>query len=219
MKNILVYGDGDVLKNYSIAFGCCGVVCHFQKSDKIDREYDGMLLAGGGDMHPCFYGQNLSCCNHIDMARDIFELNLIDYFTFNKLPIFGICRGIQVINAALGGTLIQDIDSGTAHSYDEETGDRIHEIRALKDGFLYPIYGERFPVNSAHHQAIDRLGDNLEIAAVCGDGVIEAVFSQRYKIYGLQFHPERMAFSNMRGDTADGSGIFRFFAEVLEQNQ
>lgn len=214
MKKILIYGDEAILKNYKEAINCCGAIPCFQQNDNIKMSCDGLLLAGGGDIHPALYHQDITHCNQIEPQRDLDELRLIHYFKKKQLPILGICRGLQVINVAFGGTLFQDIPCADIHCYKPETGDQIHPVRATKDDFLYQLYGEVFTVNSAHHQGIDRLGEQLQVSARSEDGVIEAISCPQSHIYGVQFHPERMAFSHKRNDTVDGRRIIEFFLSL-----
>lgn len=214
MKKILIYGDEFILKNYKEAISCCGAIPCFRQDSRVTTGYDGLLLAGGGDVHPALYHQDITHCNQIEPQRDLDELHLIHFFKKRKLPILGICRGIQVINVAFGGTLLQDIPTADLHCYKPATGDQIHPISAAKDDFLYRLYGSEFTVNSAHHQGIDRLGDQLQVSAFSEDGVIEAISCTRLPIYGVQFHPERMSFSHKRNDTVDGRFMIEFFLSL-----
>lgn len=126
--------------------------------------------------------------------------------------MLGICRGVQLLNVALGGNLIQDLPTVSYHRRDPERGDRVHTVSAGEGTFLSSLYGREFAVNSAHHQALGRLAPDLNLAAVSvDDGVPEAVECPEKRIYGVQWHPERMAFAQRRPDTVDGSRIFRFF--------
>lgn len=119
------------------------------------------------------------------------ELELIARFSQSGKPILGICRGIQVINVAFGGTLIQDLPNAVEHQHNEATGDQVHQVTAPAGSFLHELYGERFSVNSSHHQAIDRLAPGFAVAARCTDGTVEAIAWPEKAIYATQFHPER----------------------------
>ena len=119
---------------------------------------------------------------------------------------------MQLLNVALGGNLIQNLPTVSYHRRDPERGDRVHTVSAGEGTFLSSLYGREFAVNSAHHQALGRLAPDLNLAAVSvDDGVPEAVECPEKRIYGVQWHPERMAFAQRRPDTVDGSRIFRFF--------
>ena len=163
---------------------------------------DALLLSGGADIHPRLYGQPINGAMDIDEARDEYELSLFRRFFDAGRPILGICRGEQLINAALGGTLRQHIDG---HSR-IEGADRIHAVRT-DDAQLRSLYGERFDVNSAHHQAIDRPGEGLRVIARSEDGTVEAVRHETRPVLAVQWHPERL------GD--NGASLLRAFLENL----
>lgn len=214
MKKVYIYGDEKILVNYKNAIELCGGEPFFSTTPSRSQDCDALLLAGGGDIHPALYGQELYDCNNIDMKRDKDETELIRAFILTGRPILGICRGIQILNVALGGTLIQDVENTERHQYDAVTGDRVHCVTAHKNSFLEMLYGDSFVVNSAHHQAIDSPAKGLNISALSCDGVIEAVENKQKKLYAVQFHPERMAFKNKRNDTVDGRCIFDFFLRL-----
>ena len=121
--------------------------------------------------------------------------------------------GGQILNIFLGGTLIQDLPDGIRPFHRWKGGDAVHLIRAEEDSLLHRWYGEVFPVNSYHHQALDRLGAGLRATAWSESGVIEAVEHENRPVLGVQFHPERMAFANRREDTVDGEAVFRWFLQ------
>ena len=120
-------------------------------------------------------------------------------------PVFGICRGVQLLNVALGGTLHQHVEG---HSKVDGV-DGLHATRA--EGFVEKIYGRRFMVNSAHHQALDRLGRGLRAVQWAEDGIVEAVEHRSLPIWGVQWHPERLEEGWRCRDTVDGLRILRFF--------
>lgn len=147
-----------------------------------------LVLPGGADIHPRFYGQELRGAREIDEARDEYELAVFRRFLEEGKPILGICRGAQLINAALGGTLLQHIDG---HGKTPDGADGTHPVRT-EDGQLLRLYGERFTVNSAHHQAVDRPGEGLRAVAWAEDGTVEAIRHVSLPIFGVQWHPERL---------------------------
>lgn len=161
---------------------------------------DGLLLSGGCDLAPQLYGTEPKCkIGAIDHERDRADMALF-YRAYEKgAPILGICRGCQLINVALGGSLYQDIESevpgAISHSQESLAFQRHHTIQLTSDSRLLQIFGKQeVQVNSLHHQAIDRLGDGLKITARSSDGIIEAVEgveSERY-LHAVQFHPEQM---------------------------
>jgi putative glutamine amidotransferase len=161
---------------------------------------DGLILSGGADIHPSFYGQIvLERCGEIDEERDRFEVELIHASRSRDLPFFGICRGLQVLNVALGGTLYQDLSyrSGTnpAHmSARERRGEPAHPVAITPGSRLACLIGSReLPVTSTHHQVIRDLAPDLAVSAVAPDGVIEAVEGPGRFFLAVQWHPERMA--------------------------
>jgi len=166
-------------------------------ADKL-KECDGLLLTGGDDVHPQFYGESEREGDRYNLERDWFEFKLLDIAFAKGIPILGICRGLQLTNVYLRGSLVFDIQTviGTNHRKDENTGeDRLHSVFIFDDSKLFKIVGEREGiVNSSHHQSADRLGDNLRINAKCDDGVIEGLEwdgDDRFVLL-VQWHPERM---------------------------
>jgi putative glutamine amidotransferase len=150
---------------------------------------NGLLLAGGGDVDPSFYNERDEGSDNIDRERDEWEIELIEKFGEEGKPILGICRGIQVLNVALGGSLYQDIKG---HSCGKEL---CHLITIKEGSLLYEILGgvEQIEVNSSHHQAIKDLASSLEATAWSEDRYIEAVEGKGEEfLLGVQFHPERL---------------------------
>ncbi len=191
-----LYGEGVILA------GGMPVAAFFdaRHSALYAEAFDGLLLTGGGDVHPSRYGQRPGEAElDIDTERDALEFSLFDAFFRMKKPIFGICRGMQLINAALGGTLIQRLP-GEGH------WKNTHMIN-LRGDFL-PFYGMEIEVNSVHRQAVEKLGTGLSVCAVAQDGVIEAIYHDAAPIFGVQWHPERM----LRGK----AGMARLFEKFLD---
>jgi putative glutamine amidotransferase len=162
---------------------------------------DGVLLAGGVDMDPSTYGaERTPLCGVIDTARDTVELQLAQWAIEDGKPLFGICRGLQVINVAMGGSLYQDIcaeyPEAIKHDYFPTTGfarDHLaHEVTLEAGSRLQKVFdGPRILVNSMHHQGISRLGAELRPVAVAPDGLIEAIESPNgHYLVAVQWHPE-----------------------------
>jgi putative glutamine amidotransferase len=182
------------------------------------EQYDALLLAGGEDVDPCFYGRENIACFGIDRDRDKSEIALVRDFMAAGKPVFGICRGQQVINVALGGTLIQHLSTAEDHSDFRPGGsDRVHSTAAASGSFVADIYSERLIVNSSHHQGIDSLAQDLEAVQWAEDGVIEACRHRNAAVYSVQWHPERMCFEHTRTDTVDGAGILRWFVKIAAE--
>src|SRR5918994_602172 len=172
--------------------------------DELIAVIDGLLLSGGPDVDPVRYGDSYvhPATYGIDPDRDQFEIDLFDSARRHGIPTFGICRGIQVMNVALGGTLIQDV--ATEHPGAADIGHRQHE-RGLEDSAVghalsavepapLPIFGNNdLGVNSFHHQAIRDLAPNLVPVAYSPDGLVEAVVLRgNSEVFGVQWHPELM---------------------------
>lgn len=168
----------------------------------LDR-IDGLLLSGGDDVDPFTYGHEDAGSIGADRAVDDWEIELVQRARRRLVPTLAICRGMQVLNVAHGGTLRQHIwAEGTPHPpLDGLTPDEVlaggHAVGLTPSGRLAAIYGTTsLDVNSIHHQAIDDVGDGLEVEAVASDGVIEAVGSTdpSWWSVGVQWHPERTRF-------------------------
>jgi putative glutamine amidotransferase len=155
----------------------------------IPDNFSGLILSGGGDVHPDIYGGNPSLCVSVDRARDELEFELLKVAFARKIPILGICRGIQVLNVFLGGTLLGHIEGHSA----VEGEDRRHAVNITPGTRLRAILGtESLEVNSAHHQALRELGKGLIVSAAANDGTIEAVeLPGDHFVIGVQWHPER----------------------------
>lgn len=165
----------------------------------------GILLSGGSDIHPGRYGRSIDIgyCKNVDERRDLLEEELIEMALHNRIPLLGICRGQQMINVAMRGTLYPDLKSSykgvLPHS--DDSGDVYHEIDVAKDSLLYRITGVLSgQVNSAHHQAIKRIASGFISVANSKDGVIEAIEASESLdhpfLIAVQWHPERMEISN-----------------------
>jgi putative glutamine amidotransferase len=157
---------------------------------------DGLLLQGGADVSPRAYGEEPlkpEWCG--DPVRDAYELELVHEFMEAGKPILGICRGMQLINVALGGSLYQDLPTQCPESQGHETPDydrNVHEVRFTAGGKMkdwFKVDGGQ--VASIHHQAVHRLGKDVVVEATAPDGVVEAIrWSGRSFVCGVQWHPE-----------------------------
>ena len=163
---------------------------------------DGLLLQGGADMSPSSYGeQPINPLWAGDAVRDQYEIELFHEFVTQGKPVFGICRGHQVINVALGGKLYQDIatqcgDDMNDHRQEAKYEHNFHEMRILPDTWLSRLYPgvEVKRINSIHHQALKSLGEGLVPEAVSEpDGLVEAIRWEGHSfVVGVQWHPEFM---------------------------
>ncbi|MGH9240156.1 MAG: gamma-glutamyl-gamma-aminobutyrate hydrolase family protein [Vicinamibacterales bacterium] len=165
------------------------------------NEVDGILLPGGDDVLPSLYGADPHpTFDAAEPGRDAYELELATRAGDADLPLFAICRGIQVLNVARGGTLVQDIPSELPDAIPHEVRDTpftiAHDVWVSDGTLLHTLLRERIdgdacPVNSRHHQAVQKVGSGLVVSATAPDGVIEAVEdpSKRFCV-GVQWHPE-----------------------------
>jgi len=208
---IQVSGEPGHLDNYCAAIRGAGGEPVAGYCPAPDLTCAGLLLCGGGDIECSLYGQEDRGSQPPDRERDRAELALFRAFYEAGRPILGICRGMQVINVALGGTLIQDLPDGQRPFHGGGKDDRVHPLRAEEGSLLCQLYGPVFHVNSSHHQAVDTLGQGLRASAWAESGFAEAVELPERSILGVQFHPERMSFRHRRLDTVDGAAIFTWF--------
>ena len=167
-------------------------------SEDAYADINGLLLTGGPDIDPSYYGEEVHETTEIEPDRDELELLLFKRSIEKDLPVFGICRGIQVMNVAIGSSLYQDIPSQftdhLTHKILEDEDDSWHDIKIQSGSLLNEITGETSTeVNSRHHQALKVVGDGFRVTAQSKDGIIEAIedTSKRFMV-GVQYHPERM---------------------------
>lgn len=159
---------------------------------------DGLLLTGGGDLHPNSFGAAWHpSLIYVNEARDNFEMPLCRQVLEENLPVLGICYGIQIMSVAMGGNMYQDIPSEYPKKslrHKIKRGDSAHEIQIEPNNRLREIIGKSSEqVNSAHHQAIKDVGDGFVVTARSPDGVIEAIENpSKDFVLGVQYHPERM---------------------------
>ncbi len=162
---------------------------------------DGILLTGGGDVRPSLYGEPAhGTFDAAEPGRDDYELELARRALAADVPLFAICRGIQVLNVALGGTLVQDIQNQLAESVNHTLAEPAfaiaHDVWIAEGSLLERLMRERLesdtcPVNSRHHQSVKALGKGLVVSATAPDGVIEAVEDPGKRFcLGVQWHPE-----------------------------
>lgn len=207
MKKILItpYADGPrfglhgdymnaVLKEGGLAYTLPHTIDE-QVLDAYLEQADGLLLSGGGDVNPARYGEERSpLCGEGSDTRDAMEIHLCRRALEKKIPVLGICRGVQVMNVALGGTLHQHVAHAQNHDRCDQPADAVHSVTLLEGTRLSRIFGrEILGVNSRHHQAVKDTGKGLVLSAVAEDGTIEGVeLPGDYFFLGVQWHPESM---------------------------
>lgn len=200
------YKEYRLNKSYSkaiISAGGLPVILPVISDETIIKEYikeiDGLLLTGGADPDPLIYGENpLPFTGSIDPLRDSFELEIFKYAFQEKLSILGICKGIQIINIAMGGTLYQGLDSQREgvfkHNQEAPSWYPTHNVKIEADSYLNQIVKqEKIKVNSNHHQSIKDVSSKFLVSAKAEDGVIEAIeIGEERFVMGVQWHPETM---------------------------
>lgn len=194
---VYISGNPELFRNYHRAVERAGGTVQF---GGVPHICDALLLPGGGDLEAWRYGQENWDVRNPDPERDEAELSLLEQFVQKQKPVFGICRGLQVINVFFGGTLIQDL---SGHSM-VRGADRYHSVNTADKDLLHLCGGERILVNSAHHQAIDRIGEGLRAIQWAEDGTVEAVRHEMLPILAVQWHPERLGMPV-------GNRLFQYF--------
>lgn len=151
-----------------------------------------LILPGGGDITPAFFGEHNNGSKNIDTELDILQFQALEYALQKNIPILGICKGMQLINVAFGGTLIQDMPASSSfHRYIEK--DQYHITHIQEGSVLHKLYGREAYVNSAHHQCVKALGKELVPIQWCPqDNCTEAIIHEQLPILGVQWHPERL---------------------------
>ena len=177
--------------------------------DSILNLADGIILTGGEDIYPLMYNDtnNIKLSGEFDFRRDTLEKKLFDYAFNNKLPLIGVCRGMQMMNVASGGTLFGDLPTEIGDSImHRNNGEVMHNIMVTNNNIdnismIFPVNGKVLPkkqffkVNSWHHQGLKEIAENIIVIAESYDGLPEAVVINK-KVHpfmiGVQFHPERL---------------------------
>ncbi|MEO7103511.1 MAG: gamma-glutamyl-gamma-aminobutyrate hydrolase family protein [Gemmatimonadaceae bacterium] len=189
-------------------------------ADAVMERLDGLVLTGGADVNPALYGERPHPkLGQISDIRDGWEIALARAAQFRKKPVLAICRGVQILNVALGGTLLQDLPtehpSDINHDPDQPRDSRTHPIELATESRLGRALGvTRLSVNSIHHQAIARVAPGFRIVATAPDGVVEGVESAADSTWwcvGVQWHPEELISTEENWDR----DIFAAFARVL----
>lgn len=177
------------------------------------RMCDGFIFAGGADIDPHRYGEEArENCGELAPLRDAVEFSAFKVILESGKPVMGICRGMQLINVAMGGTLYQDIPSevGTelSHKQDNPHSEPAHEASLVIGGLAHKVIGKsRINVNSLHHQAVKKLGAGLVATVVADDGIIEGIAGDGEQlVWGFQWHPEKTF-----EQSDDSKKIFAYF--------
>ena len=195
-----------------LSLALTGVRARYFTANDHDKPFtcQGIIIGGGDDIDPQHYGITGDAGATYDIERDAFELKMVKHALKAKIPILGICRGAQLINVAMGGSLYQDIrplrrDTPNRNSIFPIKHAHMHSESDLANIFSKP----KFAINSLHNQAIERVADGLNIAAVDADNFVQAVESQEQFIVGVQWHPEYLPYLQTQ------RRLFRYFARAV----
>lgn len=166
----------------------------------------GVVISGGQDVHPAYWGGDTAVVREVDprtdpavhdSERDAYEIGLVREALAQRIPVLGVCRGLQVINVALGGTLVPDLPDGPVKHLSPESaptdGTPDHTVGFVPGSIAAGIFGERAVTNSWHHQAVDRCGEGLVVTGRTSDGVVESAELRDRPLLAVQWHPEWMA--------------------------
>lgn len=195
-----------------------------EKGDVLQEILDacsGLLLSGGPDIHPVLFGEDMhQNCGQTCPLRDTPEMELVRLAAAQDKPVLGICRGVQAMNVALGGTLYQDIPSQTAsrlcHAQKPPYSIAVHRVQIERESLLYQVLEEESVlVNSMHHQAVKTPAPSLTVAAVAPDGGIEALWRPENRFFlGVQWHPECMYASSR-----ESGRLFQAFIDACREEK
>lgn len=228
MKRIGITTSDTNFQNYPNWITGEGVeVVQLSYSEKNIQDFDscdGFVLTGGIDVHPAFYQNervdypNTTVFNE---SRDLFEMQVFEFARQQNKPVLAICRGLQLVNIALGGNLIQDLQENGFENHRKGTdGDKEHKIEVRAGTLLAQIAGvQQGFVNSAHHQGLDQIADGLKVSAFSEDGVVEAIEYKDAKkpfLLAVQWHPERMQIPS--SNLAFSQNIRSAFIDAMVKN-
>ncbi len=187
------YSLNDFYTKAVLESGGIPIITPYENIDHVEDLLDnvsGIVLSGGGDIHAEFFNEELhEKADGLNVLRDEFEIKICQLALERDIPILAICRGLQILNVAMGGGLIQHIDG----HYDANDDDLMHNGSVVEGTYFHSLFNENdFQVNSIHHQAIKDVRDNVEIQMYCGD-IIEAIkVTDKKFVVGVQYHPERI---------------------------
>lgn len=212
-------------QNYADAITCAGgipllLLDNGELADDLFDLCQGLLLSGGPDIDPTLYGEKpLPECGTIDSQRDSMEFKLLKRFANGDKPIFGICRGMQIINTYFGGTLWQDLPTqkDVVHSGGDKPHDCVHMTDLEEGSLLGALYGSQMMTNSYHHQSVKKIADGFVLTA-SSNGIVEGVAHKELPISAVQWHPERMTgVDRFLHHGPDSAPIFKHFVDQCQK--
>lgn len=208
LPSVAILGRTPDTENYENILRRMGVPHHTTLDPEAAETATHLLLPGGGDITPAFFGQSDHGSLHIDTELDILQFQALSLFAAQKKPVLGICKGLQIINVYFGGDITQHIDTADRHKWiGKDQMHRVYHSYVNRQDFFYDLYGTSASVNSAHHQAINRLGKDLLAVCRAEDNVVEGLMHTTLPILAVQWHPERLP-------AKDGEPLFQYFLSL-----
>ena len=205
---IAIVGRTENTSNYETAVRSLGLSYLTTLNPEEADQATHLLLPGGGDITPAFFGQQNRGSYNIDTELDIIQMQALALYIAQQKPVLGICKGIQLINIYLGGTITQHIATAESHKWNgQDQQHYVYHSGLSRSDFFYQLYGTSSLVNSAHHQAIDHPGTDLVPVCRAGDNMIEGIMHTTLPIIAVQWHPERMM-------DAGGELLFKYFMNL-----
>lgn len=192
-KPSLKYSLSEFYTKAILKSGGIPIITPFENIENIEEiidKADGVLLSGGGDIHPKFFNEEISeKSTYVNTFRDEFEIKLVKEAIKRDMPILCICRGIQVLNVVLGGNVYEHID----YHFDKNNDNLSHDIDIVENSYFEKLFNKRnFIVNSIHHQSVKDYQNDVEVIAYCNN-IIEAIKVKNKRfVVGVQYHPERI---------------------------
>ena len=194
-----------------------GLKAHYRTAvhATIPPDIHGVIIGGGDDIEPVHYGLSASAGRNYDPERDAFEMHMVRCALESDIPILGICRGAQLINVVLGGSLHADIRPHRRHTPNRYTAFPVKSAIVLPDSGLHDYLGrKRVRINSLHNQAVDEVGDGLQVAAKDEDEFVQAIeHTGRRFVVGVQWHPEYLPYKSAQRQ------LFQAFARAVAKTR
>lgn len=213
----------DYSRSLEEAGACCYIFGESRDEEKLAAKLakmDAILFTGGNDIQTFYYKQEPTHCTETAPGRDNFEFKMMEIAVERKMPMMGICRGLQLMNVFFGGSLYQDIykEKAAEIKHVQEGNIRLgwHSIDILEGSHLHKALGvSNTRINSLHHQAINELAPGFTVSAKAKDGIIEAIEADGEQFcLGVQWHPELLSLNNEQQ-----AGLFRYFVEKVKEQK